>query len=463
VIALAKSRKPRNKAGAVGESAEAQTDAKIEDVIEVAADAESKSELEPGDSPQDPLSQDADAATDGKTDIGEDTRTDGDPASEDAPESPENSTNAVTPDEGEPRDEKEGEEEKASAVVPVVQPAPAPQRSVFWPLVFGGIVAALLGFVAGRGDLLDSILPASSQGQSVDLTELETRTAALQTASNELETRVQSLEAQPAQPDLGAAVDELKTALSAFEERLSAAEAGGSEISALSAEALAGLEARIASVEALPGLNTPVQEGVSSEEILALQAALDAQRAEIQALAEKADAAEQLAKSEAAQLLASAAVTRVVTAVETGASFEPAINDLEEVGAVEIPDALRANAATGVPTLAMLTSEFPDAARSALAAARSETPESDVVGLTGFIRRQLSVRSVTPRDGDGADAILSRAEAALRGGDLPLTLSELESLPDTAKAAMQDWLVAAKARQAAQDAADSLANSLTSN
>jgi hypothetical protein len=110
-----------------------------------------------------------------------------------------------------------------------------------------------------------------------------------------------------------------------------------------------------------------------------------------------------------------------------------------------------------------LQDSFPDAARAGLAAARAEIPESEVAGITGFFKRQLNVRSVTPREGSDPDAILSRAQAAVRVGDLTTALTEMEALPEAARTAMSDWLEAATARKAAQDAARELADSLNSN
>jgi hypothetical protein len=199
------------------------------------------------------------------------------------------------------------------------------------------------------------------------------------------------------------------------------------------------------------------------ETLDAQQAALDSQRIEIAALAEKADAAEEIARSEASSLLARAALTRVVTAVESGDTFTPALGDLEETLPVEIPEALRVAAETGVPTLTVLQNDFPEAARLALAAARAEIPEAEVEGLGGFLRRQLGARSIAPREGSDPDAVLSRAEAALRNGELATALSELEALPEVARTSMQGWLDAANARQAAEDAANALADSLKSN
>ncbi|MFC3119087.1 mitofilin family membrane protein [Jhaorihella thermophila] len=79
------------------------------------------------------------------------------------------------------------------------------------------------------------------------------------------------------------------------------------------------------------------------------------------------------------------------------------------------------------------------------------------------MERQLGLRSVKPRAGDDADAILSRAEAALTGGDLNRALAELDALPQTARDAMSDWLAQARTRQAAIAAVDDLIQSLNTN
>lgn len=336
--------------------------------------------------------------------------------------------------------EKEDAERDAVASAPVRAAQQEPRRSIFWPLAFGGLVAAGLGFISGRGDLLEPYLPASMQRAQTDLTQIE---GSLAEVMNATAAQMSQIEALRTRPD------------------------ASEQIAGLT-EAVTDLEARLAELEARPAAvpsSDATGEGVEAlqEAVSEQQATLQAQRAEIAALAEKADAAEATARSEAGNLLARAALTRVVTAVETGDSFSPALDDLEEIAAVDIPEALRTAAETGVPTLAALQDSFPEAARAGLAAARAEIPESEVEGFGGFIRRQLGARSVTPREGSDPDAILSRAEAALRQGDLATTLTEMEALPEVSRTAMQDWLDTATVRQAAEDAANALADSLKSN
>ena len=73
------------------------------------------------------------------------------------------------------------------------------------------------------------------------------------------------------------------------------------------------------------------------------------------------------------------------------------------------------------------------------------------------------MRSVAPREGDDPDAVLSRAEAAIKSGDLETTLTELDTLPEDAQAVIADWRAEADARVAARAAADALAQRLTAD
>ena len=190
-------------------------------------------------------------------------------------------------------------------------------------------------------------------------------------------------------------------------------------------------------------------------EVEALKASVAEQRAE-------AEAMEENAKLTAQQALARAALTRIISALDSGASYRAALTDYSAATGQASPADLEKLADAGVPTLLSLQDSFPDAARQALAAARSVQAD-DENRLTSFFKTQLGARSVTPQDGDGADAILSRAEAALRDGRLTDTFSELDTLPDEAKAVLKGWLAKASDRQSAIIAADALSQTLNAN
>ena len=113
----------------------------------------------------------------------------------------------------------------------------------------------------------------------------------------------------------------------------------------------------------------------------------------------------------------------------------------------------------GIPTLAQLQSDFPDAARMALSEARSvPTEASTTERLAAFLRRQTNARSLAPKEGDDPDAVLSRAEAAISDGDLRGAIAEMSALPEDAQAAMSMWIAAAEIRASALDAVATLEN-----
>ena len=131
---------------------------------------------------------------------------------------------------------------------------------------------------------------------------------------------------------------------------------------------------------------------------------------------------------------------------------------------MEVPAALSGPAEDGLPTLSQLQASFPDAARAALdAAIRADTGSEAGDRLFSFLRVQTGMRSLTPREGDDPDAILSRAEAALRGGDLGTVLTELEGLPETGRSEMTGWEDVARVRLEALAAAEALSSSLNTN
>ena len=241
------------------------------------------------------------------------------------------------------------------------------------------------------------------------------------------------------------------------------------ERTAASQASLAAMETRLSAVE-----KRPITEGVSKSAIAAYERELEAMR---QALADQrsevekmiADAREMEAQArelenqaadKARLAAAGASAARLRAALDGGAEYAAILDELKAAG-VDVPAALAAHAGDGVATLSALQAAFPPAAREALGAAREASKGSG--GIGAFLQRQLGARSVEPRDGQDADAVLSRAQAALTRGDLQAALSEIESLPDPARAALAGWVAQASDRQAAIGAADTLAQSLNTN
>ncbi len=331
-------------------------------------------------------------------------------------------------------------------------------RSGFGSALFGGIVAACLGFIAARSDVIDPYLPdfLSAGDPSGEIAELHsgltTQAATLAVISDKVD----------AIPDIGP----VETGLSDLTAQIAPL---NDSIASLRAD-LAEIDTRLTEVA-----KRPIAEGVSGAAIAAyekeladLQEAMATQRGEVEsliadarAIKAEADAMETSAAKAAQQAANRATMALLRAALDAGSPFAAETEDLKAAN-VEVPADLDAVAANGVPTLTALNNSFPPAARAALAAAREDS-DGDQNGLGSFIKRQLGARSVEPRDGDDPDAVLSRAEAAVADGRLDAALNEIATLPDTAQAAMRTWIDRAHARQVAVTAADSLADRLNSN
>ncbi|WP_370213115.1 COG4223 family protein [Roseovarius sp.] len=313
-----------------------------------------------------------------------------------------------------------------SAATPPPTPTPPASETVggagFGALFFGGVTAALVGALAAY--LLLPQLGLLPQGDDEALTRLETRLA-------EQDKEISALSQQLA--DMASAQPETVSP---------------DQIADIEAQ-LSALGDRLAAAETLAQRAAPAGEAVSSDELQKLREEMD------RLLAEAAQKDDQ-ARTAARDTLRRAALTRVRTALDNGSTFAEALDDLGNTGQ-EIPSDLQAIANGGAPTLAALQTSFPDAARRALEAARRADPDAHAgSGVLGFLNSQLGVRSLEPREGTDPDAILSRAEAALRDGQLAATLEELATLPDPAQAEIAGWVEQAQTRLTATQAADTL-------
>ena len=337
--------------------------------------------------------------------------------------------------------------------------APAPTQTVverrggFFPALLGGIVAAILGFLAARADLLDPILPPSLQN-SRNAGMVEDLSARVDGQQSDIEALRQNVNNLP--PPDTSAVD---AQVAGIGDELGAISSRIDELSST----IDGLQSRVTEIEKAP-INDAVSESAIAayeDELNRLQQAMAAQREEVEALVAEAREMDAQSAEQARQANALAAIARLQSAVSNGLPYADVAQEVSDAG-VELPEALTSSAETGVPTLSELQSEFPGAARNALADVRSSQVGTET-GLGAFLQRQLGARSVEPREGSDPDAILSRAEAAVMDGNLQTVIEEIETLPEEAKGAMSQWTADARARADAMTAADGLTVSATSN
>jgi hypothetical protein len=328
---------------------------------------------------------------------------------------------------------------------------PPRSRGGFVPLVLGGLVAGAIGF---------AVASLTTPTQDTDITDL---LAAQDASIAALRQQIAGQETVDLTPITTEQTD-LATQIARLQDELATISADLAAMTAL-ADRVAALESRPVT-DTTGAVSSPAVDAFEAE-IAALRAELtdltDMARTELETARAEAAAIEQNAAAAARNAAGRAALARLQTGIESGAPLGAAIGDLEQVLGTPAPDALLA-VQDGVPTLATLQDSFPTYARAALTSARAEgVAGENSSGVGGFLRNQFQVRSVNPRDGDDADAILSRAQAALRNGRLTETLTKIGTLPEVARAEMSEWIALAETRTDAVAAIDTLATTLRDN
>jgi len=351
--------------------------------------------------------------------------------------------------EGHPDEPKTEAEPETPPVAPqVIKETTVERKGGLVPMLVGGAAAAVLGYgVAAYSS--QAVWPFDAATDTSFEDEVRGALTTQDGALSDLGARLSSLEGmEPPSVDLTPVQDQIAA------------------VQATAADLTARLDEIVSRIDTLE--RQPLESSVSEEAIAAyeraladLQAEIETQRVEVAQMAQDAVAAEENAEEKALLAASRAALAELTTALNNGASYSGAVAVLETNGVV-VPEAIASLADQGVPTQTSLNETFPEAARAALGAARSiDTEGAEGIGrVTTFFANQLGARSVAPKEGDDPDAVLSRAEAAVRSGDLSTALSELSGLPDVAQEALADWQARAETRLAATSAADELVQQL---
>ncbi len=351
----------------------------------------------------------------------------------------------------------------ASSTAP--SPAEAPRRGPgFLPLVLGGLVAGAIGyaiptFVAPpevpvedttRIEAVEAELVAlreGSDGAAAEIATLGEAGAGLGTDLVDLAARLDALEGRTAdvaadavavEPSdlegLRARLTEEAARIGALTERLDAV---SDQVGTAAGDAGA-LTERVAGLEDDAAATAERIEALSVE----LGGRLDGIEGRLDEVMTRASSVEEEAEATARE----SARSQIRLALRSGA---PYVEPLEVLGPA--PQPLVAPSAQGVSTEAALVDAFPPLAREALRGARGAEATG---GVGGLFRSAFGARSLAPREGDDADAVLSRAEADARSGDLAGALEEIEALPAAAREVLADWEARARARLDALAAAE---------
>lgn len=292
-------------------------------------------------------------------------------------------------------------------------------------------------------------LTARLDAQAEQIAALDKAIAALGTVASAEAPVEPPAEARPAQDAGDASVAGLVAPVS-----------GADDLAGLK-DTVARLQSRVAELAERPSLDAQTAQklqslGDNAETVQAeIASAADDVRQQIAAAREQAEKLEADVMSASKAALGQAAVARLHGALAEGGDTAAALADLNAAG-VETPAALQQD----VPSLTSLQQGFDDAARAGLRAALQDRSQQDgAMGVIGnFLKAQTGARSVTPRDGDDADAVLSRAHAAVKAGDVTGALSQMEGLPESARQAMAGWIGQARHYAEAQAALTDLSS-----
>lgn len=314
-------------------------------------------------------------------------------------------------------------------------PAKPGRRGGFFGLLLGGLLAGALGFLVAQyygndrwpfnngvsaTDELAKVVAAQStriDGLKSDVTRLS-QTVSAQTGSDATDAL------QAAQDNTNQAIDRLSGTLATLDQRISDLEMRPLPDGSASADAVATYKRE------LDAMRTMFQQELDR----------------VKAAQSQADQAQMGAAEIARKAAIRDAMSQIEAAAGSGRPFGAALASLKDAG-ITVPDVLGALADRGIVTLVKLQAEFPDAARKALAAAtRVEAQNGTTSKFAAFLRTKLGARSLEPREGSDADAVLSRAQAALRNGDPNAALAEIEALPPAGMAQMQEWIDLARER-----------------
>ncbi len=336
-------------------------------------------------------------------------------------------------------------------LAPVEQSVVQPRRglSVLLGLVLGGAIAAGLGFYAARylvpeGWPFPGVTPEPDP-LALALDEQSARLQTLDAQLLDLKSRLVTLETDSGIADLSTKLDTTNAQIATLTDVVNT------------------LDARLLAVEKIPrGSGTEAAEAAAAayeRELTQLRTMFSDELARIEAAQQDAQELGMTAEETARKAAARTAMSEVSAALISGQPFADSLLTLQDATGLSADAALQAVAETGVPTLTSLQDAFPDIARAALVASINAGIADGSIGrVEGFFRSQLGTRSLEPKEGDDPDAVLSRAEAALKAGQLEGALQELNALPDAGQAEFANWIADAKLRLEAERAVAALAS-----
>ena len=379
--------------------------------------------------------------------------------------SPEDAVEIVSQEIDEPtdpiEDTVEAEAVSEAEVLPEAEPISqeTQQRSTVFPMLLGGVLSAAIGFGAAQYLMPGGIF---FQGENQELVAIRAQLADVETnvatLMRDLKVQNEASQAQVAaqfqtQTDVNTAFQqsqsEIMSRIDAIEKR-PIADAG--------AEVQAALQSYVAELARVNEVLTAqgAEIGGFQSRVAALEGQLAAKLAVVNEQKTAAEAADKTARLRSL-------FNALKGELDTGRAFGPTLTAIAEVTGNAAPADLSANS-DGVASLSSLQSRFPDAARATLAVAIAETAEPSAMGrFSAFLKSQTGARSLSAKEGSDPDAVLSRAEAALKRGDVPSAIKEISALPAGGSAKIAPWVEKAQAYADTQAAFTTYSTTTLSN
>ncbi len=317
---------------------------------------------------------------------------------------------------------------------------------------------ATISDLAARIDTLEAQQQGSAGGDPANLADIQTRLAALESATAPANATSGSTDTGPLQSVLAQLRDRVTTLETAPQTAVSGLR---DESNALSGQ-----------VQSLAERNTAL-----GEQVQALAGKADTHETRLASLATQLEASDPSATLAELGSTAAAAATDASRALNAAMGVAPAVAALSLVDALEtgrpftdelaavgtlvpdihVPEGLSARAETGLPAISRIADGFtalmPDILTEKQA---TEKPTGTVARLVKGMRAIVEVRPAGPVEGDGTFAIVSRIADNLAAGDLASALAQWDQLDDDAKALSQTWHNEAASLRDAKQLADQL-------
>ena len=372
--------------------------------------------------------------------------------------------------------------DEIAAELPVAEPPIAPPpRGTARPILSAAIGALVGAVIAAGGVWFLNRRPAAEADFAMRLDGLEKSAPAASAALAALDRRVGALETALARAPDKAIADAYGQRIAALESAAlsakAAADANGASLAEAQAARADAAKALALAASAAQRADGAPANGAASEQTNALEsrvgkleaalAALDRSSVDLAPLDQRIDQLESALAAPKAETRASAesvapshewAAQAVVAQalsdrLRAGAPFASEEAALERLGADPARLAvLKPLAENGAPTASALAAQFAKLAPAALAAASNKTGGA-IDRLFADMGKIVKVTPVGEVAGDDPAALVSQIGAALDRGRLGPALAIWERLPEAARQASQDWASAAKARLAADEAA----------